>query len=215
MSVRILAQQQRLKAAGYDPGPLDGEQGPQTFSALLSYTMGRDLGALGKLKGRAFAANFPVYDITTPFRIAGYIGQTGCETEKYRTFVEKGNGDGPDADKWDDYLERYDFRADLGNSHGGDGELYRGRGDIMITGHDNYQRYGDRIGVDLVSYPERAAEPEIGVKLAMLYWSDHRCNKLADLGDQGYRALTKSINGGYNGLELRIALTVRCLTVQL
>lgn len=57
---------------------------------------------------------------------------------------ERGNGDGPDADGWDDYLERYDtgrLAANLGNTPeaDGDGVLFSGRGKPQVTGARNYK----------------------------------------------------------------------------
>lgn len=78
---------------------------------------------------------------------------------------EWGNGDGPDSDTWDDYLEKYDtgkLAAALGNSPeaDGDGVKYCGRGYVQITGANNYKRFSRLLGVDLVGYPDLAMAPE-------------------------------------------------------
>lgn len=197
---------------GVDPGQADGLLGQQTFAALLGYTVRRDLGALGLLLGRAMAANFRTYEINTRQRMIHWIAQGAAETD-FRTFVERGNGDGPDADPWDDYLERYDFRADLGNSHGGDGERFRGRGIFELTGAANYHAMGVRLGVDLVQHPERAAEPELSVLIACIYWADRKINARADLGRAGIEGVTRAINGGLNGLAARTAFYDRLAAV--
>ncbi|QLP98426.1 MAG: hypothetical protein HZY79_15070 [Rhodoblastus sp.] len=46
------------------------------------------------------------------------------------------------------------------------GQVYDGRGYVQITWKANYRRLGDRLGVDLVSDPDRALEP--GVAAAIL-----------------------------------------------
>src|SRR5262249_51167047 len=57
-------------------------------------------------------------------------------------------------------FDLYDNRKDLGNKGAPDGERYRGRGFIQLTGRANYQRYGAAIGVpDLVNDPDLANEP--------------------------------------------------------
>lgn len=53
----------------------------------------------------------------------------------------------------------------LGNTAPGDGFLYRGRGDVMLTGRSNYARVGRLIGVDLVGNPDRALELEISKRI--------------------------------------------------
>ena len=203
----VLAIQKKLKAAGYDPGPQDGDLGPKTYAALLDYVCGKRLGSLGILLARGMAADFPKYGIVTPLRIAHFIAQSAHETGRYRYLSEMGSGRDVNHDGYDDYLQKYDFRKDLGNNAVGMGPKYRGRGLFQLTGWYNYQKFGRRIGIDLAKYPEKAAEPEIAVLTACLYWSDRNLNALADRND--VVGVTRKINGGTNGLDERKALTKR------
>jgi putative chitinase len=58
------------------------------------------------------------------------------------------------------------YNGRLGNREGSDdGWTYRGRGLAQITGRDNYQRAGAKIGLDLVASPERAKELSIAVDI--------------------------------------------------
>jgi len=62
------------------------------------------------------------------------------------------------------YFNKYDtgrLAARLGNTPeaDGDGYLYRGRGYVQITGHDNYARFSDLLGIDLTGTPDLALEP--------------------------------------------------------
>lgn len=191
--------QTTLARKGFDVGVLDGDLGPKTYSALLGAAVGRDLGALGKLLGRGMAANFPIYGLVTPLRIGEWISNGAHETMGFKRFTEMGNGDGPDADPWDDYLERYDFRKDLGNYAGGMGEKYRGRGIFNTTGLANYQRFMERTGIDVVSQPQRLAEPELAVLSACIFWADNKLNEIADRDDPA--AVCRKINGGLNGFN--------------
>ena len=59
----------------------------------------------------------------------------------------------------------YDERQDLGNLGSGDGEAFRGRGFVQLTGRENYAHYGDQIGVDLLKRPELANDPEVAAHL--------------------------------------------------
>ena len=59
------------------------------------------------------------------------------------------------------------YGARMGNLGGNDGWIYRGRGFVQITGRDNYKRAGQILGVDLLTFPELAEEPETAA--AILY----------------------------------------------
>ena len=72
-----------------------------------------------------------------------------------------------------DYFEKsYDINGDnprlakeLGNNRPGDGAKYHGRGYSMITGKDNYKRFGQRYGINLVKNPDLALDPNIAMKI--------------------------------------------------
>lgn len=72
----------------------------------------------------------------------------------------------------------YGHNAQLGNTHDGDGYLFRGRGLIQLTGRANYDRYGNnptsphKIGVDLVADPDRENEVAIAIETAIVYMLD-------------------------------------------
>jgi predicted chitinase len=68
---------------------------------------------------------------------------------------------------YDDQYRSEDYK--LGNTQPGDGNRYRGRGLIQITGRNNYQTVGDAIGVDLVTNPELINDPRYAAPAAMAY----------------------------------------------
>lgn len=127
-----------------------------------------------------------------PLRFCHFLAQIGHESAHFRTLYEYGGRS---------YFTRYDGRSDLGNTEPGDGFRYRGRGFIQLTGRFNYRKFGPRVGLDLESEPERAADPEVALRLACLYWTDRGLNDVAD--DDNIRLITRRINGGYNGLQDR------------
>jgi putative chitinase len=131
----------------------------------------------------------PQYGIDTQLRIEHFIGQAAEETDSFRTLTEYASG------------KAYEGRRDLGNVNPGDGVKFKGRGIFQITGRANYQTYGQKIGVDLVTTPELAATADIAVRTACEYWKSHNLNALADNDD--YVGITKRINGGTNGLAMR------------
>jgi predicted chitinase len=100
----------------------------------------------------------------------------------------------------------YEGRSDLGNTQPGDGERFKGRGPIQLTGRTNYRACGAFLGVDLEAQPERAKDPDVAFRTAGWFWKGHGCNELADYGDEiSFKAITRHINGGLNGLVSREA----------
>lgn len=97
----------------------------------------------------------------------------------------------------------YANRNGNGDEASGDGWKYRGRGLIQLTGKTNYQSFGQWLGEDIVSDPDKV-ETEYPVHSAIFYWTQNDLNALADQDD--INAITKRINGGYNGLQERVEL---------
>jgi predicted chitinase len=52
-----------------------------------------------------------------------------------------------------------------------EGYKYRGRGFNGLTFKGNYKKYGDMIGVDLVSNPDLANDPKVAAKLAVAFFT--------------------------------------------
>lgn len=168
----------------------DGIAGIGTYTALF-----RKLGASAeRAASLAVAANahFAAYGVMeTALRLAHFMAQVGHESGSFQYMEEIASG------------QDYEGRADLGNTQPGDGKRYKGRGPIQITGRANYRRFGRLIGIDIENAPEIAANPSIGLHLALEYWKDRKLNDLADRDD--VEAITRRINGGVNGLADRKA----------
>jgi putative chitinase len=133
----------------------------------------------------------PKYGITTKRRIAHFLAQVCHETDHFKTLEEYASG------------RAYEGRRDLGNRYRGDGVRFKGRGAFQITGRFNYNKFGDILGIDLVNHPELALEPRYSLEIAAAYWRDRGLNALADADN--VKQITRKINGGYNGLDDRIA----------
>lgn len=168
----------------------DGIAGRGTFTALF-----RKLGApLDRAHELALAAvvHFPAYGIMeSELRLAHFMAQLVHESGSFQFMEEIASG------------EKYEGRANLGNTEPGDGKRFKGRGPIQITGRANYRTFGRKIGIDIERHPEIAAAPSIGLHLALEYWRDRKLNERADADD--VVGITKRINGGTNGLADRKA----------
>ncbi|WP_459203008.1 glycoside hydrolase family 19 protein [Pseudomonas fragariae (ex Marin et al. 2024)] len=147
------------------------------------------------------------YAIVTKLRIAAFLAQVGHESGQLRYVRELGS---------DAYLEKYDtgrLAERLGNTpeDDGDGQLYRGRGLIQITGRANYAECGEALGLDLLQQPELLERPEHAAMSAAWFWHRAGLNTFADRSD--FPTITKRINGGTNGLADRQELYARALKV--
>ena len=60
----------------------------------------------------------------------------------------------------------------LGNTKPGDGALFHGRGYVQLTGRSNYAKAKKLTGVDLLSEPDRAKEPELAYQIAIQGMTD-------------------------------------------
>lgn len=116
------------------------------------------------------------------------------------------------------YLSKYDtgtLAARLGNSPeaDGDGQKFRGRGLIQITGRRNYLACSRALFGDerLLHFPELLEQPQWAAESAAWFWLSNGLNELADQ-DQ-FTAITRRINGGLNGLEHRQQLWAKARAV--
>lgn len=123
----------------------------------------------------------------------------GChETASFRTLVEDGRPS---------YFTKYDGRADLGNHQRGDGARFKGRGFLMTTGRANYAEAAAASGIDILSNPDMAAEPDTAVRIAVFYWTSRKVGAWAEADNA--RMVTKAINGGTNGMDDRLLALAR------
>lgn len=143
------------------------------------------------------------FEINTPLRIAHFLAQVGTESGDFKWVRELGNSA---------YFAKYDtgkLAKNLGNTPeaDGDGEKYKGRGLIQITGKANYTLFSKwyfGAGPDektFVDQPELVEKPTQAVASAVWFWTIRGLNKYADQDD--VLKITKLINGGTNGFEQR------------
>lgn len=125
-------------------------------------------------------------------RLAAWAGQACVETDYFKTLKEYW---GPSAQQLKyDPASGSKLSRDLGNTKAGDGKRFMGRGVFQETGRFNYETHGEALGIDLVANPERAATPEISVRLSVLYWNSKKLSPLADKGN--IAGISRAINRG-------------------
>jgi putative chitinase len=132
--------------------------------------------------------------ISTPLRQAHFLAQLGHESMSFVYSEELASG------------EAYEGREDLGNTQPGDGQRFKGRGLIQLTGRSNYEAYGEDKGRDFTSENNPsliATDPGLAVDVSCWFWNNHNLNSLADADN--VMGITHIINGGYNGIDDRKA----------
>lgn len=139
------------------------------------------------------------YSISTPLRMAAFLAQLAHESGEFRYVEELASG------------AAYEGREDLGNVSPGDGQRFKGRGLIQITGRSNYLKCSEALFGDdrLLNEPDLLRAPVYAVACAGWFWDTHHLNGLADKKD--FRGITRVINGGYNGYADRVKYYERAL----
>jgi len=133
--------------------------------------------------------------------LAAFLAQCAHETMNFNSLVELGN-----KHTFKQYDPKYSPKKAkaLGNTQVGDGERYKGRGFIQLTGRYNYKKAGEALGLPLEERPELVEHPAIASKVAVWFWQ-HRVQPNVD-NFNNVKAVTKPINPGLKGLENRSAM---------
>ena len=172
----------------------------------------------------------PDYNISTPERVACFLGQTMVESAGYKALVENLNYRPETLCKiWPSHFQSeeiaqqyahhpeqianraYAGRMGNGDEASGDGWKYCGRGLIQITGKDNYSRFAQSIDTPVEEVPEYLGTFEGAVQSACWFWENNNLNQYADQGD--VLTITKHVNGGTLGLEERQQHTHQALQI--
>lgn len=100
-------------------------------------------------------------------------------------------------------FDLYDNRKDLGNLGAPDGDRFKGRGYIQLTGRANYETYGPKLSpaVDLIANPDLAGEPAVASNLLALFLADRELQIKSALLAGNMALARQLVNGGSNGLD--------------
>ena len=137
------------------------------------------------------------YDIYSPMRQAHFLAQIAWESGSLRYTEEIASGAAYDTGK---------LAVKLGNTpeKDGDGQRYKGRGLIQLTGKNNYKAYGKAVGIDFTieNNWEQLATPKYAADSAAWFWQTHGLNELADHDE--FTKITKIINGSTATVKKRL-----------
>jgi putative chitinase len=137
------------------------------------------------------------FEINTDLRQQHFMAQCAHESDHFQTTQEYASG------------KAYEGRKDLGNTQSGDGVRFKGRGLIQLTGRSNYTRAAQALGDPaILEKPETVERFPLAATVSGWFWKTHGLNELADKDDP--RAVCKVVNGGYNGLDSRLAALKDC-----
>ena len=59
----------------------------------------------------------------------------------------------------------------------GNKSMYRGRGYIQLTGRNNYEYFGKKLGIDLINNPDLANDPQIAANIAAEFFHSNKAWK--------------------------------------
>jgi putative chitinase len=158
---------------------------------------------------RALAA----HDVSTPGRLAAFLGQAIVETSGFVSLNEVLVYSSAQriADLFPSRVPNAAAAARLvrqpeafanccyagkngnGNEASGDGFRFHGRGIFQLTGRAWYERAGRELGRPYLEQPDLLLKPDDACLSAAWYWKLNRCNELADA--RNLDGITKAING--------------------
>ena len=162
------------------------------------------------------------FKIDNPLRIAHFLSQCGHESGGFKVTTENLNYSSsglmstfkryfPTKELAEQYARNpekiaskvYGSRMGNGGETTKEGWKFRGRGYIQLTGKDNYSAFNKFVPEDIMENPDLVATKYPLLSAAWFFKTN--CLSKADLGatDEAVSAVTKCVNGGYNGIEDR------------
>jgi len=98
-------------------------------------------------------------------------------------------------------FDLYDNRKDLGNTGVPDGDRYKGRGFVQLTGRANYHRIGGQIGQDLVNNPDLANDSKVAAQILAACLKNVEIEIRSALSIRDFASARRAVNGGSHGLQ--------------
>jgi len=200
----------------------DGVAGARTMAALRGTTPQPLPSVLGKITPAVVSRMFPHTPLANikrnlPFvasaleeaqlhdrlMVLAALATIRAETESFEPVAEGPSRYNTSPDLKGHPFDLYDNRKDLGNTGAPDGERFRGRGYVQLTGRANYLKYGKAIGLkdSLVKNPELASDARIAGRLLAAFLKDKERRIKEALLDWDFAGARRQVNGGTHGLE--------------
>lgn len=126
-----------------------------------------------------------------------------AETASFRPISEGKSkfNTSPGGAPFDLYNPPSNIARRIGNTQGGDGPKFKGRGFIQLTGRFNYNKFGPVVGANLIDNPDLANDPTIAAGLLAAFIKDKEQQIRAALTADDLKTARKLVNGGSNGLD--------------
>ena len=172
------------------------------------------------------------FDIVAKHTLAAFLAQTAHESQEFNRVRENLNYSAaglvatwpkrfPTLVFASDYarnpqkIANYVYANRLGNGppESNDGWTYRGGGLIQTTGRENFYRTGLALDLPLEKHPEMIETKRVAALTGAYFWQSHGLNNFTEIDDETFVWITKTINGGTNGLEDRRKYWLRAKAV--
>jgi len=184
---------------------------------------------LDKLKGQIpdsviseISTNGEKFGIITNLRLCHFLAQCSTESGNFKAVNENlnyskdglmkifpkyfpGNLAESYAYKPEKIASRvYGSRLGNGDETTKEGWKYRGAGFIQLTGKDNFKKFGDFLGEDLVTNPNLVAT-KYPLTSAAFFFNSNNLWSVCDRGrgEDVVTEVSRRVNGGFNGLDHR------------
>ena len=143
--------------------------------------------------------------------LAQFLGQCKTETIAFTTLVEQPNKWMPfsepnfvrDPKNPKKMIDKNKTSKMIGNIKKGDGQKYKGRGYIMVTGRYNYGKFAEASGMDVLNHPELLENPATAAEAAIHYWNNRVRPNITNFKDTV--AVTPHVNHAKKHLDVRIS----------
>lgn len=131
------------------------------------------------------------------------LGTIRAETAGFRPISEGVSpfNTSPGGKPFDLYDPPSQIAKNLGNTQKGDGETFKGRGFVQLTGRSNYKRICGQIGKDLVGNSELANDPALAGRILGQFLKSAESAIRSALAANDLARARKLVNGGSHGLS--------------